>query len=35
MQCHTLVYKQCSKWTGTHRNGVPVREMERYYRSVS
>src|SRR6218665_977639 len=29
------LYRQCSKWTGTHRNGVPVREMERHYRSVS
>src|SRR6218665_2393664 len=26
---------QCSKWTGTHRNGVPVREMDRCNRSVS
>jgi len=29
------ILDQCSKWTGTHRNGVPVREMERHYRSVS
>src|SRR6218665_85259 len=28
-------HQQCSKWTGTHRNGVPVREMLRYHRSVS
>src|SRR6218665_3711125 len=26
---------QCSIWTGTHRNGVPVREMDRCNRSVS
>ena len=26
---------QCSKWTGTHRSGVPVREILRYHRSVS
>src|SRR6218665_3449094 len=26
---------QCSKWTRTHRNGVPVREMDRCNRSVS
>src|SRR6218665_285803 len=31
----TLHYVQCSKWTGTYRNGVPVREVDRCNRSVS
>src|SRR6218665_481029 len=26
---------QCSKWTGMHRNGVPVHEMDGGNRSVS
>jgi len=26
---------QGSKWTGTHRNAVLVRQMQRYQRSVS
>src|SRR6218665_3498640 len=30
-----LTWLQCSKWTGTHRNGVPVREMDRCNLSVS
>src|SRR6218665_3003864 len=32
--CFCMFVIQGSKWTGTDRNAVPVRQMHRYHRSV-